>query len=494
MSFQSRLTVLVGAAVALGIAAAAAVMFLVVRAQLNGQLDGQLADRARQIAGVAATIAERCPDLKPGTAAPSVAPSVAPSAAVAQGSPPAAGSSSGPSPNPLCPTIGTLPPPRPGDSAGVVQFVAPSGVSIRLTDQGTILPVNPGAAALARASASGDLFEDVVVAGVPMRLLTHALSVGGAVQVALPRDSVEQVLANLRWILLGISIVGVAVAAALGRTIARSALGPVARLTVATERVTGTRNLSERVDEPGHDELGRLARSFNRMLSALDESERSRRQLVADASHELRTPLTSLRTNIEVLARSPALEAGDRQELLDSLIEETERLSHLVADLIELARGDEGIEPTLTDIRLDELAEAAIDVARHHYPSVRFSLRSEPATVMGDPRRVRRAIDNLLDNAGKWSPSGATVDIEVTAHELSVRDHGPGIEPADRQRVFDRFWRASGSRTTPGFGLGLAIVAQTARSHGGDVRLEMPPDGGSRFILRLPAGPRNPTG
>jgi two-component system sensor histidine kinase MprB len=99
---------------------------------------------------------------------------------------------------------------------------------------------------------------------------------------------------------------------------------------------------------------------------------------------------------------------------------------------------------------------------------------------------MRRAIDNLLDNAGKWSPTDGTVEVAVADGEVSVRDHGPGVEPADRDHVFDRFWRAPTARSTPGSGLGLAIVQQVARAHGGEVRLESPADGGSRFVLRLP--------
>ena len=482
MSFRRRLTVLVGASVALSIATAATVLFLIVNAQLYAQLDQQLADRARQIAGVAAAIVQRCPESVPGATTPSAAPSSSRSPAPV----PSATPSAGLLPNLGCPPVGTLPAPRPGDSAGVVQFVTRSGQSIHPTDQATVLPVSAAAAAVAAASAGSDVVEDTVVDGVPMRLLTHPVATGGAVQVALPRDSLDQVLATLRWILVAISIGGVVVAAALGRAIANSALRPVARLTVATERVAGTRDLSERVEEPGHDELGRLAHSFNRMLTALDESERSRRQLVADASHELRTPLASLRTNIELLAMSPDLDPSDRAQLLASLTGETERLGRLVADLMELARGEELIKPVLTEVRLDELAEAAVALARARYPNVIFTLNAEPTSVVGDPARLRRAVDNLLDNASKWSPAGAEVEVEVAAGELSVRDHGPGVEPADREHVFDRFWRSPNARRTPGFGLGLAIVAQTAVAHAGDVRLESPSDGGSRFVLRLP--------
>ena len=483
MSFRSRLTALVGAAVALSIAAAAAILFVVVSTQLYAQLDAQLAGRARQIAAVAEDIAQRCPGSigVPGstvTASPSSSPLPAPSPS----------SGTGASGGPVCPPAGgvNLPAPRPGDSAGVVQFISTSGAVIRPGDQTTEIPVTPSALALAVNGSGDDVVENVEVGGVPMRLLSHAIA-SGALQVALPRDAIEQVLSNLRWLLLVTSLVGVVIAVVLGRVIANSALGPVARLTRATERVAGTRDLSERVEEPGKDELGRLAHSFNRMLEALDASEQSRRQLVADASHELRTPMTSLRTNIEVLALGTDLAPDDRAQLLASLTGETERLSQLVADLMELARGDEVVESATVDVQLDAIVEEAVAAVRAHYPAVVFVVHARPSVVIGDPARLRRAVDNLLDNAGKWSPDGASVDVEVGSMPgaVSVRDHGPGIDPADREHVFDRFWRAPSARGTPGSGLGLAIVAQTAEALGGEVRLESPPDGGSRFVLRL---------
>ncbi len=229
------------------------------------------------------------------------------------------------------------------------------------------------------------------------------------------------------------------------------------------------------------------------MLAALEELEQSHRQLVADASHELRTPLTSLRTNIEVLALEIDLAPEDRRQLLASLTGETERLSQLVADLMELARGDELIDPAMIEVQLDEVVTDAVAVARTRHPGVSFILRAQPTAVVGDPARLRRAIDNLLDNAGKWSASGSQVDVDVAAGEVSVRDHGPGIEVDDRARVFDRFWRAPAARSTAGSGLGLAIVAQTAQAHGGAIRLEAPADGGARFVLRVP-GAHTPPG
>ena len=482
MRFRTRLTILVGTAVALSIAAASAVLFVLVSTLLNQQVDDQLTARMSDLSQFAANASLICPVTSPiGSAADS------PGAIAVASSPPANPGASAP-PSTPCPLPANLkiPAPKLGGAGGQVQFIDGQGVVTLTPDEGVQLPVSASARALAAAGSGPDLTEDALVGGIPVRVVTHAIGNGRAVQVGLRLDGIESVLASLRWILLVVSLVGVAIAVGLGRWIAGSAMRPVSRLMIATEHVAGTHDLHERIAEPGTDELGRLAHSFNRMLEALDASEHLQRQLVADASHELRTPLSSLRTNIEVLALGHGLSDGDRERLLGSLTGEVERLSRLVADLIDLARGDEPLEPLFEETRLDELAEASVDVARAHYPGLRIELAARPCLVRGDPGRIRRAIDNLLDNAGKWSPTGGEVEVRVEAGEVSVRDHGPGVEPADRPHVFDRFWRAPTARSTPGSGLGLAIVQQVARANGGQVRLESPADGGSRFVLRLP--------
>ena len=255
-------------------------------------------------------------------------------------------------------------------------------------------------------------------------------------------------------------------------------------LTERVEEVTRTRDLSRRVTAERSDELGRLAASFNSMLAALDASLRSQRQLVADASHELRTPLTSLRTNLELLARGQPADPIERAELLTDLVGQMERLSGLVSDLIDLARDEEAAVPA-EDLRLDELVGQAVADVAERYPQTRFLLDSKPARVRGVRPRIARAVTNLLDNAGKWSPRGGAVEIQVSGSEVVVRDHGPGIAPEDAPHVFDRFWRAPSARALPGSGLGLAIVRDVAESHGGSVALERPADGGARFRLRL---------
>jgi two-component system sensor histidine kinase MprB len=227
-----------------------------------------------------------------------------------------------------------------------------------------------------------------------------------------------------------------------------------------------------------------MAGSFNTMLAALQESQRAQRQLVADASHELRTPLTSLRTNIEVLARDRALPAGERERLLNDVVEQLGEMTTLIAELIELARGEQHPAET-EDVRLDLLASEAVDRARRNRPGIVFKADVEQSVVHGVPTTIERALGNLIDNAAKWSPAGGEVEVVVRGSEVTVRDHGPGIDEQDLPYVFDRFYRAASARKMPGSGLGLAIVRQVAEAHGGEVRAERAQGGGTLMRLRL---------
>ena len=256
----------------------------------------------------------------------------------------------------------------------------------------------------------------------------------------------------------------------------------MSELTGTVEHVAATRDLSQRIAVGGHDEVARLAQRFNEMLAALEASLQAQQQLVADASHELRTPLTSLRTNIEVLAR-PDVPGEERGQILADARVQLEELTLLVGDLVELAREGEP-EAVAEDVRLDRLVEEAVDRARTH-GGVRFVTSLEPTVVRGVPTKLGRAVSNLLDNAAKWSPPGAEVEVGVRDGEVTVRDHGPGIDPSDLPHVFDRFYRAPSARRLPGSGLGLAIVRQVADLHQGSVTAEPAEGGGTLFRLRL---------
>jgi two-component system sensor histidine kinase MprB len=370
-----------------------------------------------------------------------------------------------------------------------LQVVHADGSVTKPPDESSGLPVSARARAVAAGTAH-NYFSDAVINGTHIRIITAHVGDGLAVQAARPVDELDSTLGHLRAVLAVVACGGVALAGALGWVVARTALRPVARFSDTVELVAATQDLSRRIEVRGNDEVARLARRFNEMLAALEVSRRAQRQLVADASHELRTPLTSLRTNIEVLARSDHMPPADRESLLGDLVSQLEDLSVLVADLVDLAREEErlaaGAQPGPDmdeEVRLDSVVERAVDRARRHAPSLTFVTALEPVVVHGAPERLDRAVANLLDNAMKWSPPGQVIEVSVAGDEVTVRDHGPGIDRADLPFVFDRFYRAPAARGVPGSGLGLAIVRQVAEAHGGEVTAEVAAGGGT--VLRL---------
>jgi two-component system sensor histidine kinase MprB len=442
VSFRARLTLVSAAAVALAVLLAAPVVYFVVRDGLRDQVDQGLVQRAEPI--------ERFP---------------------------IAGIRARQGPAFLEPQ------PELGGARGYVQVVRSNGTTLNPPDETVELPVDEEVLSVARGE-SDRFLADKQVAGVHVRVLTFPLAPGYAVQVARPLTEVDETLGRIRTLLILIAAGGIGLAAALGLAVSRAALAPVRQLTETSERVTETGDLSQRIDARGQDELSRLASSFNTMLSALEESTRAQRQLVADASHELRTPLTSLRTNIEVLASGRALPAEERKRLLTDVVEQLGEMTLLIAELIELARGEQQPgEPE--DVRLDLLAADAVERARRDRPGVTFTTDLEESLVHGDPDMIARAVANLLDNAAKWSAHGGEVEVEVRNGQVTVRDHGPGIEEEDLPYVFDRFYRARSARGLPGSGLGLAIVRQVAHAHGGEVTAERAEGGGTRMLLSL---------
>ena len=363
------------------------------------------------------------------------------------------------------------------------QMLTPDGGRYLPPGEATPLPVR-GGDRLVLAGQISDYAYDATVGGTHLYIYTARINDFVTLQTARPLTEVDHTLATFKLVLFVVAGGGVALAALFGHLVGRTGLRPIHRLRQAVDHVTETSDMSQRVPDTGDDELGRLGAHFNRMLGALDQSLRTQRQLVADASHELRTPLASLRTNIEVLQRSPTLVGPERDRLLKDVISQVEQLTRLIQDLIDLARGDQMPEEK-EEIRLDWIVAAALERASTNWPLVRFDGQLEESVVLGQSGRLDRAVSNLLDNAGKWSPPGTTVEVRVDDHEVTVRDHGPGIDRADLPFVFDRFWRAPGARAMPGSGLGLSIVRQVAEAHGGTVTAELPDGGGTLMRLKL---------
>jgi len=450
VSLRTRAALGTAALLSIGIATALITAYSLVRQQLEGQVDRTLSERAHAIAAVSRS--------QPPPAAPP-------------------------------PARFKIPPVKFGEPDSYVQFVSPNGKVTLIPGEQIVLPAER-AIAVARRQRTAN-YSDATVSGKHLRIYTAAVA-SGAVEVARPLTDVDNALG---WIKLAFSIISagaILATAVLGWFLSRATLRPVARLTAAAERIAATGDLSAGTDETRPDELGRLARSFNSMLRALDQSRHAQRQLVADASHELRTPLTTARASLESLELHPDLDAAVRLRYLETAIAELKEMTQLIDELVALAQGD-AQPPEKELVRLDEIVDAAIATAARRADH-EFLRSLEPTEIFGAPNDLSRAVGNLLDNAVKWSPPQAAIEVDLRDGVLSVRDRGPGVAPEDQSRIFDRFYRAAAARTKRGSGLGLAIVRQAAIAHGGTTGVVDAPGGGSTFTLDLAAARPNPIG
>lgn len=488
---RTRMIIAATLAVSVGIGACVVFGYIAVRSELLAGLDDQLASQAGSLTPVARFLTKPA---KPPSDTTGKAPTPGSTGSSASSGGATGGGTGALQLDRLWAGYGH----RFGDSVGIAQLVSASGKTTTSTGSAAVgagdassIPIIPSDELVA-AGLSNSSYRTIELNGAAVRVYT--MHVGGteeAVQVALPLSGVDSELQQLD-VELGLGgAAGILLAAALGWWVTRTALRPVAQLTEAAERIAAEpRELAHRIDlgkRAAKDELGRLAVSFNAMLAAVQDATKKQRQLVADASHELRTPLTSLRMNAEVLDKFDRLDDVDRKRVIDSLLNGIDELTGLVADTMELARGEEP-EAVAQEVRWDDLTRRVVDRARGHWPGVEFQLDLEPCTVHGVAARLERALGNLVNNAAKFSGGAGVVELRLTAHgRLTVRDHGPGIPEADLPHVFNRFYRSAAMRDRPGSGLGLAIVAQVAESHGGTVTAgNAQPGPGALFELEIP--------
>ncbi len=365
------------------------------------------------------------------------------------------------------------------DPDAFAQTLTPDGDI--LTSGGALLPVED--ADIAVAGGADAVIRDIQVDGVDYRMITAHDPEGGAVQVARLRGTTDDVLTGLVGRLVAVGVVLAVVAAAMGWFLMRRATRPLEDLTAATEHVATTLELAP-LGLERHDEVGRVADAFDRMLAALSLSREQQRRLVQDAGHELRTPLTSLRANIELLDRADDLPADERAAMLRDVNEEVIELGELINELIQLATDASAAEEAVVRIDLADVVEGAVERFRRRTGrTVDVAIESTP--VVGRAGLLDRAVSNLLVNADKFSPAGEPIDISLQGRTVTVRDHGPGIPAADRERVFDRFYRSDTARGAPGSGLGLAIVRQIAEQHGGTTMVRDAPGGGAEVSFTV---------
>ncbi len=484
MSLQKRLTLLAAAAVAAAVMVASLAAWFQVRASMLDEIDAQLTKRTANLGSIA--------DL---------------SAATPSGT---------------------------GNQRRILSLVQNDPVSVLVVqgdgtvrDDATYGPLNDSLKDLdwlPPVPESGrSRLDTVTTDGSTYRVLSARTDDGDAqVWIFQPLTSMQDTLDRVAWALGGTAAAGVVVAALLGWLVSRSGLRPVDRLVAATEAVARTRDLGQRVDVGGgrRDEIGRLAGAVNALLAGLDDARRGQSELVENAAHELRTPLTVLRNDLGLLARAEGvtgdgpggdgrahggdgaerrLAVDERRQLVADLDTQVGALADAVGEIVELARGAAGSEPAEhTD--LAALVDRAVARTRRVAPDVEVEVTVSPrdAAAVVHPATLERAIANLVRNAVQVSAPGGSVTVSLAATgaglRFSVLDRGPGLDPGELPRVFERFFRGAAARARQGSGLGLAIVAQAADLHGGAVRAANRPGGGAVFTLRLPRRETLPAG
>ncbi|HSB78331.1 MAG TPA: ATP-binding protein [Candidatus Methylomirabilis sp.] len=348
----------------------------------------------------------------------------------------------------------------------------------------------------------GEIVTDTLpdLGGEPMRMVSLPIEVKGsfryAIQVATPLRSTFAFLRTGRLLFLTGSAAILLAVTLIGSVLAKGALRPIDRI-VAKARRIGESNLRERLPHPGTpDEVGRLVATLNEMLDRIERSFESQRRFTADASHEMRSPLSRLRTELEVTLRRPRA-GSEYEDVLRSALDEVERLSRLTEELLTLARLDagEGGGTPATPVALMPLVEEEMNRLKPEADTRKIVLvleGSQAVAVKGAPDSLRLVVANLLHNAVKFSPPDCRVIVRIHPDEdravLAISDSGPGIPAEDVPRVFERFYRASASRSPeiPGVGLGLAITRAIVETHGGSIEVESAAGAGATFTVRLP--------
>ena len=325
----------------------------------------------------------------------------------------------------------------------------------------------------------------------------------GFIQVARSVGDFDEALRVLGTLLIFGSGVSVVVAFGVGWLLSGFTLQPIGRITRSAAAIGAARDFTQRVTYKGpRDELGILAATLNQMLAELqaayDQSEQtltSQRRFVADASHELRTPLTTIRGNLGLLQRVPAIDEEDKRAVLRDSIDETERLIRLVNQLLSLARADAGAPVTVTPLDIKPILETAARQALLLAPGrpITHAL-FQPLQVQANRDSLQQILLILLDNARSHTPPGTAIhlglDVQGDAAYVTVRDAGPGIPPDKLIHIFDRFYRGSETRTGTGAGLGLAIAKSLAEAQGGRLTVESQAGSGTTFTLTVPLAAR----
>lgn len=315
------------------------------------------------------------------------------------------------------------------------------------------------------------------------------------VQVARPLTERNRSLQALGTTLIAASLVTLLLAFGIGWVLSRITLQPIQRITQTAQEIGTERDFTRRVQHNGPaDEVGQLATTFNAMLTRLQDAYQQvshtlemQRNFVADVSHELRTPLTTLRGNLGLLRREPPIPAEEQADILNDLVDESDRLIRLVNELLVLARADAGRSLAKETVDVQPVLEETCRQIGQLEPERKISLSAAPGlTYTGDRDALKQVLIIALDNALKHSSGEINVSAEQKGAQVEIRvqDSGEGMPPEKLAHIFDRFFRGEDA-AEPGFGLGLAIARSLVEAQGGKIAMESEPGQGSTLIVNL---------
>lgn len=363
-----------------------------------------------------------------------------------------------------------------------------------------VLPADP---ALLAAAAAGQATPRTVVAadGTPLRLLLSpagaSAPAGSVLLVAQTLVSQQQLLAEVRRLLLVCGVPVLALAFGGVALVARHLLAPLRRLMYETTAVAASGNYSQRVTElPRQDEIGQFVQTINTLIATVERTLRQQREFLADTSHELRSPLTVVLANLNLLRRD--LDPQERELSVDEATSEARRMRRLINELMLLAQADAAQVIAQAPVRLDALVKEVVAAVQRQAPEHRFQARVEDEaalTVVGDYDRLTQLLRNLLENAAQHTPPGTTVEVRLRRSgalaQLVVADTGPGIPAMHLPQIWDRYYRVDKvrSRSGGGTGLGLPIVKYIVEGHGGRVMVDSIEGEGTTFVVELPLAP-----
>ena len=368
---------------------------------------------------------------------------------------------------------------------GIEQYV------VQLTDRnGNILAATVGIALPPmRLSVDNQGVERPVIAtltgadGIQYRVRAEGFSVG-IVQLGRDLSEVENVLTDLRSRTVLTGVIVALLSAILGWVIAASMTSRLRKLSVAAEHVATTGKFDVDTPSSGRDETARLARSFKEMLEALSRSKEQQKRLVQDAGHELRTPLTSMRTNLDVMRRHPNMDQAMREQIMIDLERDAGDMAALVEEVVAIAaerHSNELPEP----IEMKSVTQSIVERASRR-SSRDIVVKADDSIVIANHHMFDRAVSNLIDNALKFDTSSRQIELTIHDGSLTVSDRGIGIPEDEVQLIFERFHRSAASRSMPGSGLGLSIVADFAHAHDGSVFARNRDGGGAEIGFSLP--------